>query len=75
MNDVNDLVAGQFVGTSGKLYEILNRAGAVDNKGVIKKGFDMVRVYTEIYAEMSKTAGATTAGLNDVYAQLLTAQD
>lgn len=75
MSQVGDLVAGQFVGTEGKLYEILNRAGAVDGNGVVQAGFDMVSVYAAIYAEMSKTAGNTTAGLNDVYAELMTAQD
>ena len=75
LGQVGDLVAGQFVGTEGKLYEVLSRASAVDDNGVVKAGFDMVEVYTSIYAEMTKTAGATTAGLNDVYAKLLTAQD
>ena len=75
MSQVGDLVAGQFVGTEGKLYEVLARAGAVDDNGVVKASFDMVAVYAAIYAEMSKTAGATTAGLNDAYAQLLTAED
>ena len=75
MSQVGDLVAGQFVGTEGKLYQVLNRVGAVDDSGVIKAGFDMVEVYAAIYAEMTKTAGATTAGLNDAYAKLLTAQD
>jgi len=57
------------------LYDILFRAGAVDVNGVVQAGFSMVEVYAAIYAEMSRTAGATTAGLNDAYAQLLTAQD
>ena len=77
MNQIDDLVAGQFVGTEGKLYEILKRAGAIDPEadGVVAKGFSMVKVYAAIYAEMSEAAGKTTAELNDVYAKLLTAQD
>ena len=75
MSQVGDLVAGQFVGTEGKLYEVLRRAGAVDGNGVVQAGFSMVDVYAAIYAEMTKTVGVTTAGLNDAYAKLLTAQD
>lgn len=75
MNQVGDLVVGQFVGTEGKLYEILARVGAVDENGVVQTGFDMVAIYAAIYDEMTNTAGATTAGLNDAYAKLLTASD
>ena len=75
MSQVGDLVVGQFIGTEGKLYEVLSRAKAVDDNGVVKAGFNMVEVYAAIYAEMTKTAGETTAGLNDAYAKLLTAQD
>jgi len=77
MDQVSSLVAGQFVGTEGKLHDILARAGAIDPEadGVVAKGFSMVEVYAAIYAEMSATAGKTTAGLNDAYAKLLTAQD
>jgi len=35
----------------------------------------MVEVYAAIYAEMTRTAGATTADLNSTYAKLLTAKD
>jgi hypothetical protein len=35
----------------------------------------MVEIYAAIYAEMTKTAGATTADLNTTYAKLLTAND
>ena len=75
ISQVNDLMAGQFIGTEGKLYEILARVGAVDSKGVVQAGFDMVEVYSAIYAEMDTAAGKTTQGLNQVYAKLLTAQD
>lgn len=70
LSQVSDLVAGEFVGTEGKLYEVLARAGAVDSNGVVESGFEMVKVYAEIYAEMQKTNGKTIAGLNDVYAQM-----
>ena len=74
VDQVNDLMVGQFVGTEGKLFEVLFRAGAVEN-GVVQAGFDMVEVYAAIYAEMQTAAGHTTAGLNAVYAKMLTAQD
>jgi len=35
----------------------------------------MADVYLAIYEEMKNTAGRTTAGLNEAYAKVLTAQD
>ena len=61
---------------TGQLREILTGLNMVDPlTGVVKETFNMVQAYQKIYDEMKVTAGATTAGLNDAYAQLLTIQD
>ena len=75
VDQVNDLMVGQFVGTEGKLFEVLYAAKAVDYNGVVQAGFDMVSVYAQIYAEMKNTEGRTQTGLNEAYAKLLTAAD
>ena len=57
LSDVDKLTTGQYVGTEGKLAEVLNRAKAIDGSGVVKQSFSMVEVYAAIYAEMETTAG------------------
>lgn len=46
-----------------------------DGSVVITEVTNMVDVYANLYARMSKTAGATTSSLNAAYAKLLTAAD
>lgn len=77
LTDAENFVVGSMVNTTSKLYEILSRVNPenINADGVITAAYDMVEVYAAIYAEMTKTAGATTAGLNDAYAKLLIAQD
>ena len=75
--DAGEFIKGSMINTTSELYQILksiNPAG-VNADGVITATYDMVEVYAKIYAEMSQTAGATTAGLNETYVKLLTAQD
>lgn len=71
MDKLGELTVGQI--TTGKLREYLAKVGKVDSNGVVTSVSDMADVYQAIYDDMEKTAGRTTAGLNQAYAKVLTA--
>jgi len=62
---------------TGELRKILSspELGMADANGVVNDTFNMVQAYHAIYDKMRTAAGATVAGLNDVYAEMLTAED
>ena len=73
VKQLSEVTQGSFV--TGHLRDILAELNMLDGENVVNSSFDMVAVYRNIYSQMAKTNGATISGLNDVYAELLTAED
>lgn len=73
VKQLSEVTQGSFV--TGHLRDILAELNMLDGENVVNSSFDMVAVYRNIYSQMAQTNGATISGLNDVYAELLTAED